>query len=44
MFSVAGIDAVAVIPKFNDCFSGVKSMDINTFTNKGNMTGNVTIL
>ena len=44
MFSVAGIDAVAVIPKFNDCFSGVKSMDISTFTNKGNMTGNVTIL
>lgn len=42
MFSVANIDAVAVIPKLNDCFSGVKSMDLGSFGNKGNMSGNVT--
>ena len=43
-YSVVGIDAVAVIPHLNDCFSGIKSMDQPTFNNKGNMSGNVTTL
>ena len=44
MHSVCNIDAVAVIPHMNDCFTGVKSMDQTTFNNKGNMSGYATML
>lgn len=44
MHSVVNIDAVAVIPHLNDSFSGVKSMDLSTFSNKGNLNGNSTTL
>jgi hypothetical protein len=44
MHDVGNVDAVAVIPHLNDAYSGLKSMDITQFSNKGNLCGNTTIL
>jgi len=43
-YNVGNVDSVAVIPHLNDCFAGIKSMDLSTFSNKGNMNGNVAML
>ncbi len=44
MYDVKNADAVAVIPRSNDAFTGVKSMDMTQFSNKGNLCGNATTL
>lgn len=44
MYDVSNVDAVAVVPRLNDAYSGLKSMDITQFSNKGNLCGNATLL
>mmetsp|Transcript_53036 Transcript_53036/g.158728 ORF Transcript_53036/g.158728 Transcript_53036/m.158728 type:complete len:165 (-) Transcript_53036:274-768(-) len=36
---VTAIDAITCVPKHNDCYAGVKNMDISTFLEKGNTKG-----
>lgn len=44
MYSVLSIDAVGVVPRLNGCFVGIQNIDLNTFSSKGNSSGNVIIL
>lgn len=44
MVSVAEFDAVAVTPKFNDTFRGIKSLAMNNFLDRGNIVGASTML
>lgn len=44
LVDINDIDAVAVLPRHNSQFQGIKTMDIQTFLEMGNIAGAATLL
>lgn len=44
LVEVGGFDAIAVVPKHNNTFHGVKSMVLSNFMELGNLAGAATTL